>query len=207
MQYVIRNISQAAETLTVTHFRAESSAHRPKVSARLNYDDKGIHGVFQVEDRFVRSVRTEYFGEVWKDSCVEFFVQPKPGKGYFNVEMNAGGAHLCSYITDHTRVPGGFKEFVKLPAEIGKTIRVQSSMPAVIEPEITEAVAWSVKFFVPFALLEHYVGPIGEVRGQTWRGNFYKCADESSQRHWASWSPVDQLNFHLPHCFGTLLFE
>jgi len=42
--------------------------------------------------------------EVWKDSCVEFFIQPRPDAGYFNLEMNAGGAHLCCYIEDPARV-------------------------------------------------------------------------------------------------------
>ncbi len=207
MQYIVKKLGQQADTLEVANFRPESSAHRPKVSAQLLYDAKGIHGVFRVEDQYVRSVRTHFQDEVWKDSCVEFFVQPKSDKGYFNLEMNAGGAHLCWYITDPTRVPGGFKEFVKLPPDIGQTIQIQSSLPKVVDPEITEPVSWNLKFFIPFALFENYVGPIGDVCGQQWRGNFYKCGDELSQRHWASWSPMDKLNFHMPHCFGTIVFE
>ncbi len=207
MQYIVKHISKPAEVAEVANFRPESSVFRPKVSVRLNYDDDGIHGVFQVEDQFVRSVWTNFQDPVWKDSCVEFFMQPKPDKGYFNLEMNAGGAHLCFYITDPTRIPGGFKEYVKLPTEIGQTIRIQSSLPKTVDPEIKEPVSWDLKFFVPFAALEKFVGPIGNIKGQEWRGNFYKCGDELSQRHWASWSPVDELNFHLPRCFGTILFE
>ena len=41
---------------------------------------------------------------------------------------------------------------------------------------------------------------------QAWRGNLYKCGDRTSHPHWAAWSPVDELNFHLPRCFGTLRF-
>ncbi|MEW6117215.1 MAG: carbohydrate-binding family 9-like protein, partial [Nitrospirota bacterium] len=40
-----------------------------------------------------------------------------------------------------------------------------------------------------------------------WRANFYKCGDATSHPHWASWAPVEALNFHLPHCFGTICFE
>jgi hypothetical protein len=48
---------------------------------------------------------------------------------------------------------------------------------------------------------------LGKIGGQSWRGNFFKCAEEISHPHWASWSPVDELNFHLPRCFGTIHFE
>ena len=55
--------------------------------------------------------------------------------------------------------------------------------------------------------MEPYIGTIGDVRGQTWRGNFYKCGDHTSHPHWASWSPIgEQLDFHQPEFFGELRF-
>jgi len=196
-----------AETIEVGSFRSESSSHRPRTSVRLLYDALGIHGIFQVQDRFVRCTRTRYFEDVWKDSCVEFFVQPKPDRGYFNFEFNCEGAWLCSYIVDPERTPGGFKDYTRVPAELGQTIRVSSSLPGRTDPEITEPTVWTLCFSIPSVLLEHYAGPIGSPAGQCWRGNFYKCADETSHPHWASWAPVDQLNFHRPDCFGRLQFE
>jgi hypothetical protein len=203
-----RNPAWAAGQMhEVKHFRPESSAHRPQTFLRLLHDARGIHGLFQVHDQYVRCVRTEYGSEVWKDSCVEFFVQPKAGAGYFNFEFNCGGACLCSYILDPTRTPDGFKAFAKVPPEIGRQIQVRASMPRLVEPEIAGPMDWSLQFFIPFSLLEEYVGPLGDTAGQTWRGNFFKCAEDNSHPHWAAWSPVDEFNFHLPRCFGTLRFE
>jgi hypothetical protein len=196
-----------AETAELKSFRPEGSAHRPSTSLRLLHDAHGMRGIFHVQDQFVRSVRTNYMDEVWKDSCVEIFLQPRPDAGYFNLEMNAGGAHLCCYIEDAERAPGGFKKFTRLPAEIGRRIEVRSSLPKVVDPEIVEPVTWHLNFLVPFEVFEHYTGPLGEIRGQRWRGNFFKCADEGSHPHWASWAPVDEFNFHLPRCFGTLCFQ
>jgi hypothetical protein len=195
-----------AETAELNHFRPEGSAHRPRARARLLHGVAGVRGIFEVHDQFVRSTRVNYMDEVWKDSCVEFFMQPKAGAGYFNLEMNAGGAHLCLYIEDPERAPDGFKKFTRLPPEVGRRIQVKSSLPKIVDPEITEPVRWQINFFVPFKVLEEYVGPLGEVRGQDWRGNFYKCADEGSHPHWGSWSPVDVFNFHTPRCFGGLHF-
>jgi len=198
---------QSAETLRIKHFRPESSHHCPCALARVLHDTGGIHGIFQVQDRFVRCVRTEYGSQVWRDSCVEFFVQPKPGRGYFNFEFNCGGAFLCCHIIDPTRTPNGFKQSTPLPWKIAREVQVHTSLPRVVEPEITEPVTWTLQFFIPFVLFEKFLGPLGDVAGQAWRGNFFKCGDETSHPHWASWSPVDEFNFHLPRCFAEIKFE
>ena len=194
------------ESVSVNKFLPESSVHRPLTLARLLYDARGLHGQFQVEDRFVRCIRTEYGSEVWKDSCVEFFVEPKPGCGYFNFEFNSGGAFLVNHIVDPTRTVDGFKEFVRIPESVATAVQVRASLPPVSEPEIAEAVTWTLEFFIPFTLLETYVGAMGAVADQRWLGNFFKCAEDNSHPHWAAWSPVDEFNFHRPHCFGELRF-
>ncbi len=198
----------SAEIARVASFRPESSAHRPEVTARLMWDEEALHGIFLVRDRYVRCLRSRYFDDVWKDSCVEFFVEPQPDKGYFNFEFNCGGAHLCNYITDPTRGPGGsLARAEKLPPELGQMTQTRSTLPPIVEPEITEPVVWTLQFRIPLRTLEHYVGPVGPLPGRTWRANFFKCGDETSHPHWASWAPVDELNFHLPRCFGTLVFR
>jgi hypothetical protein len=196
----------AAETLALTHFRPEGSDHRPPTSVRLLHDGQGIHGLFQVHDRFVRCVRTGYGSEVWKDSCVEFFVEPKPGRGYFNFEFNCGGAFLCNHIVDPTRTADGFKQFTRLPEAAVRTVQVQTSLPGIVDPEIAGPLTWQLRFYLPLAVFAPCIGPLGPLAGATWRGNFFKCADDTSHPHWASWSPVDELNFHLPRCFGELRF-
>lgn len=194
------------DAVSVNKFLPESSGHRPQTQAQLQYDQEGLHGRFQVEDCFVRCVRTEYGSEVWKDSCVEFFVEPKPGRGYFNFEFNCGGAFLVNHIVDPTRTADGFKAFVRIPESVAGAVRVRASLPTVSEPEITEPITWTLEFSIPFTLLETYVGALGAVAGQRWRGNFYKCAEDNSHPHWAAWSPVDEFNFHRPNCFGELQF-
>jgi hypothetical protein len=197
----------AARIVEIKNFRPESSEHRPRVAARFLYTDDGICGIYKVEDQYVRSVRTEYLSEVWKDSCAEFFVQPRSDAGYFNLEMNAGGSHLIWYIEDPTRDASGLKKYTKVPPEIGTTIQIKSTLPKVVDPEIATPVTWQLSFFLPRRVLEKFVGPLGNFKGQQWRGNFFKCAEDLSHPHWASWSPVDEFNFHLPRCFGTLIFE
>lgn len=205
--------------LELLHFRAEGSGHRPRTEVKLCYSDTGLFGIFRVRDQYVRCVRTEYMEPVYKDSCVEFFVRPRPGCGYFNFEFNCGGTLLCSYISDSERTADGFKQFTPLPVEDGRQVRVYPAFPEIlperglergpktVSPEITEPVTWVLEFFIPFALLEKYAGCIGDLPGQEWGANFFKCGDETSHPHWASWQPLHSLNFHLPECFGLLKFE
>lgn len=196
-----------AETLELSHFRPEGSDHTPRTSVRLLYNDQGIYCMFRVEDRYIRCRHTGYIDPVYKDSCVEFFVQPKPDKGYFNFEFNCGGALLCSYILDPARVPGGFRDFAAIPEEQGKQVIIHHSLPRTVEPEIAGPVLWLLEAFIPFSLIEKYAGPTGRVRGQSWRANFYKCGDETSHPHWASWTELPERNFHLPGSFGSIRFD
>jgi hypothetical protein len=196
-----------AGSLELVHFRPEGSVHRPKTSVRLLYDMAGIFGMFHVEDQYVRCVRARYGEPVYKDSCVEFFVKPKADGGYFNFEFNCGGALLCSYIVNPERTSEGFREFIRVPEQDGRHVVVGHSLPTIVEPEIADVVTWTLEFFIPFGLIEKYSGPLGDVRGQEWTANFYKCGDETSHPHWASWKPVPELNFHMPQCFGIIMFE
>jgi hypothetical protein len=193
--------------LDVACFRPEGSAHRPRTLARLLHSERGIHGIFRVEDRYVRCVHTRFQDPVYEDSCVEVFLQPDAGSGYFNFEFNCGGALLASHVTDHRRTSGGLAAFTRLRDEDGRLVERRSSLPPVVDPEIPLPLTWELAFLVPIGVLERHVGPLGPLAGQEWRANLHKCADRSSHPHWASWSPVDALNFHLPHSFGTLRFE
>jgi hypothetical protein len=195
-----------AERAEIAHYRPESSDHHPAVQARLLWSPRGIHGLFQVQDRYIRAARTQFQGEVWKDSCVEFFVQPRTGTGYFNFEMNCGGTLLCSHVTDPTRVPTGLKQAASLPAELGSQVIIRSTLPRKVDPEIPTPCDWALAFFIPFTIFAPYVGNVSPAAGERWRGNFYKCAEDISHPHWGAWAPVDALNFHLPRCFGELVF-
>ncbi|MDQ1255831.1 MAG: hypothetical protein QG656_425 [Candidatus Hydrogenedentes bacterium] len=204
---------QNVEELTVAHFLPAGSDHRPLAQAKLLYGDRQVYGIFRVGDRYVRCTHTEYLSNVYEDACVEFFVQPRAGMGYFNFEMNCGGAMLASYIEDPTRIhdperPNDeFAKFTRLPAEWAAQVRLYHSLPETVEPEIADPITWTVEFHIPLELFEAYVGPLGDLPGQTWHANFNKCAETNSHPHWATWAPIgDKLDFHQPDRFAPIHF-
>lgn len=195
-----------AEPLQVACFRPESSAHHPATAARLLHDDEALYGIFLVHDHYVRCRFTHFQDPVWRDSCVEFFVQPDGAGPYFNFEFACGGAFLAHCVTNPRRSGGKLAGFTPLAESDASAVRVYHSLPARVEPEIGQPVTWLLEFAIPLALLAKYAEFSQPAAGRTWRANFYKCAEENSHPHWAAWAPVDELNFHLPRCFGTLRF-
>jgi hypothetical protein len=190
--------------LAVASYHAKSSAHRPAVHVQLGHSGDHLHLRFTVQDRYVLSRATGFNAMVCKDSCVEFFFEPVPGRGYFNLEMSAGGAPLCYHITDAQRVPDGFAAFEKLTADELSTITITGTLPGTLAPEITTPLDWALCACIPLAPFAYRIGCALPVPGN-WRGNFYKCADGSSHPHWGSWAPIgEQLNFHQPERFGVI---
>ncbi len=194
----------SAEALDVASLHEKSSDHRPRTQAKLLYDERNLYVIFRVEDRYVRSVRTGYQGEVWKDSCVESFLQPHADLGYFNFETNCGGALLLHYNVKGT---AGGKPVLVSQRWLEK-VRIYHSVPSVVSEEIKSRVTWFLEYAIPFDLFDAYVRPVRPVAGAEWRANFYKCASDCSHPHWASWSPIgEELTFHAPQYFGRLVFE
>jgi len=207
-----REVWKQANTARVNHFLPEAgnlqdSGHRPDARVRVLYDAKGLYVHFRVEDRYVRSITTEYRGPVWEDAAVEFFVQPRAGRGYFNFEINCGGAMLLSYHENPDWKGEALRSDGGVPWELASKVKIYHSMPKTVDPEIADPVTWHVEYFIPFALFEEYLGPLGDIGGQTWRANFYKIAENNSHPHFGAWSKIEEGNsFHQPKFFGYLRF-
>jgi Carbohydrate-binding family 9 len=197
-----------AQPLAIASFHSRSSNHRPRTEARLLHNDEALAVIFRVEDRYVLARHGSYQSPTHEDSCVEFFVQPKPGDGYFNFEFNAIGTLLLWYIDRPRRPDGSFEHFVEVPFDLARNIAVNASLSEPLQQEMSMPLVWTLPFRVPKSLLESFVGPLPDLSGQIWRANFYKCADLSSHPHWGAWSEIgDRLDFHQPSRFGELAFD
>ena len=138
--------------LTIGHHMGESPAHRPLAQVKLQYDAEFVHLAFRVEDRYVRAVAAEYQGEVWKDSCVEFFFTPGTdlGQGYFNLEASCGGVILFTHRMDRTT------RVVPVSEAHARELDVAHTLPSRVEPERMEPTTWEVGYRVPWKMLQAY---------------------------------------------------
>ncbi len=192
-----------AVELSLDYVFEQSSDHRPRTTVKVLHDDRGIGGVFTVDDRYIIGLTTADQQSVCKDSCVEFFFHPFGDDRYFNLEMSCTGNILMYHITD---CRGGILEQLS-PEDLRQVVR-NSTLPKRVEPEIAEPLTWSLSFYFPMSMIVKNAPMVDpQLSGQHWRGNFTKCADSSSHPHWLSWQKFSKLDFHLPREFGEIIFE
>ncbi len=196
----------SAQELKLEYRHVESSDHLPDVRVKLLYDNHAVYGLFRVDDRYVRAVHQGNQAAVCLDSCVEFFVCPADSAGYFSFEMNCGGSLLAFFIRDWTRTATGFADYEILPDALLDTVKRFPSLPPLVEPELPGPIVWTMGFEVPLDYFRSRTQLPASLKGQLWRGNFFKCGDETSHPHWLAWHGGQELNFHLPAHFGELEF-
>lgn len=195
---------RSIKPIEIKNYMGEKPEYQPVTQAKVLYDAESIYVIFRVEDQYVRAVAREYYGPVWKDSCVEFFFTPGEdlSLGYFNLEVNCGGTALFHY----QKAPGRDVKEIDL-ADMSQ-IEIAHSLPKIVEKEITEPVTWTIEYRLPLAIIEKYCHTTMPDAGLIWRANFYKCVENNSHPHWLTWSFVDnpEPSFHRPEFFGTLEF-
>ncbi len=192
-----------AVEIALAHWPTQTE-HIPQTEVKLQYDAENLYVIFRVQDQFVRAAATDIHGDVWKDSCVEFFFAPYSGQGtsYFNLEVNCCGVPLMQHH-DGPRTGSCFVEVQQC-----QKIEIAASLPGPIVEEITEPTIWTLEYRLPYEILTPYPEFIKPASGVCWGANFYKCADESSHPHWLTWSAIEeeQPDFHRPDYFGLIQF-
>ena len=171
--------------------------HTPATAAKLVYvEGFGFLLRMTCAETDPKADYTAYNEPVYTDSCLEFFCDWLGDSRYVNMEMNPKGTLLSCIGPDrHARTP---------------IADLSDGEIFVVKGEIQPA-SWNVTAYIPTALLCRILGvdsiPFG--KGYTFRGNFYKCGDETPIPHYGMWSPVgtEKPDFHRPEYFGTLVMD
>ena len=185
----------------VEHYLWLKNGYEPRVEARVCCSPNYLYVFFKAWETRIRVKYTNFQDPVYKDSCVEFFIDPFPEKnlGYINIETNALGTMLINYGKDRgTRV--------KVPQEALAGFEVKPSIKGPVDGS-HGADFWTLAYRLPLSLFEKYYG--GRIAaGRVARANFYKCGDETEIPHYGAWNPVGspKPDFHLPEYFGRILF-
>jgi hypothetical protein len=187
--------------LRIGHYLWLANGYCPGVEVRLCRSPRFLNVRFFVEETRVRVKYTKFQDPVYKDSCVEFFVDafPETRQGYLNFETNAAGTLLVAFGPDRShRQP-------LWPEDIAEFEIVHSIAGPVDGP--FGADHWTLEYRIPLSLFRKVYGR--EIRpGERAAANFYKCGDETEVPHYGAWSPVDTPapDFHRPEFFGEVVF-
>lgn len=193
----------AGQPACINSFPWDKNEYRPRSEAKVLYNDLGLYVMLKSYETKIKAAYRNMNDPVYKDSCLEFFLNPAPDSGnkYLNFEVNPLGAMLLGYGPDRNH-----REL--LPEEQTGMFRIRHSI-AGADPANYKGPFWSVEFFIPFRFLKEYCGFENRDRNGRMTGNFYKCGDETAFPHFGCWNPVISPfpDFHRPECFGDLLLE
>lgn len=174
----------------------ESFPYQPLTTFTAAHSGKNIYIDFFVRCNFLRAENFTNQSPVSEDSCVEFFVEPKPGGEYWNFEFNCIGTVNASHRMERpfpTRLSDD---------EIARIRRYASCGDRPFR-ELEGIFTWNLLVVIPLDLigLEYHGAPV------KMRGNFYKCASAASQPHYMSWNPIHtpKPDFHRPDFFGDII--
>ena len=171
--------------------------HTPATTAKLVFvEGFGFLLRMTCAETAPKAVYTNYNEPVYTDSCMEFFCDWLGDGRYVNMEMNANGTLLSCIGPDrHARTP---------------VADLSGGEIFPVEGVVCDG-HWQVTAEIPTALLCKILGvntiPFG--KGYTFRGNFYKCGDETPIPHYGMWNPVgtEKPDFHRPEYFGALVID
>ena len=163
--------------------------------AQLCYDDNALYVHMWAEEQNIRAEhqQDELCPSCYEDSCLEFFISPIEGDArYMNFEFNPNCA-VCSEIGTQ---------------KTGRVALVPRDDVYGASSNRTDD-GWEIFYELPFDYLRNFYPEFQAQSGTQVRANFYKCGNLTEHKHYLSWNPIDSdtPNFHMPECFGVLVFE
>lgn len=177
---------------------SEDFPYQPQAGFRMAHNGKELFIRFSVREECTLAKITADNGEVWTDSCVEFFLA-LDDSGYYNFEFSCIGKALLGFRKERPNA-------IHAPEEIMKTIQRFSTLGKNNFEETRLTTPWELIVAIPVeALFRHQ---LKEWKGLTASINLYKCGDNLSKPHYLSWQPIntDKPNFHVPRCFIPVHF-
>jgi hypothetical protein len=171
----------------------------PSVSFRIGHVGTEIWLAYAVSEERVRGLEMRTHGEVYKDSCVEFFIS-FDGTNYYNFEFNCiGTAHLAYGPGRHNR------KFVSLP--LMERLEILPSLGSQPFAEKSGGFDWALTARIPVTCFGF--DALTSLDGVAATANFYKVGSGLSVPHYLTWNPVGTPtpDYHRPEFFGGVVFE
>lgn len=167
--------------------------YAPQCKFQIAYTDTQIVLHYHIIEEYVRASYMRHNDDIWKDSCVEFFISLDNRKTYYNFEFNLLGSGIIGYGSTQK------DERARLNSEIIDQVRTFSTIRG--RDRVKE---WNIILVIPIEILQ-----LKKISGKKYQANFYKCGDELPRPHFLSWNAIttDSPNFHLPNFFGEIEFE
>ena len=188
----------APENIACCNWAAEFP-YTPKVSFKMFHTGDKLYVRFDVEEHYTAALVAEDNGQVWTDSCCEFFLAPDD-TAYYNIETTCIGKMLIGYRRK------GY-EVIHAGADVLSQVERTASLGSEPFAERVGNNKWSLMLGLPTAVMHQH--KIESWDGLKLKVNLYKCGDKLSKPHFVSWQPISlpKPMFHCPEFFTDLELE
>ena len=181
------------EAKLIYPYRDRDGDYTPACAARVGWNKKGIHVLMYAQEPVIRAEETHVGGNIYLDSCLEFFLAPgKNSLNYVNCEVNP-------MAVMHIGVGEGRQ---------GRT--VFTTLPDGFHPVHSEHKNnwWAISYTIPADFLMKYFD-FAPASGAPVRGNFYNCGDKDRRPHYGMFLPYDleKPDYHRPELFADMILE
>jgi hypothetical protein len=196
-------IWESIPPISIDKYKWMDNKYTPTVRVRVFHTASSIYLYYHVPESRITVKRTSFGSEVWKDSCVEFFLNPFPESSdeYVNMEFNALGVMLIGIGKDGD----DSKRYYFKQNEVGGFETISSIKQPVTGSNGSDH--WQLFVKVPKGFFEKRYKKTFTDKATI--ANFNKCGDETEFEHYGSWNEIvnPTPNFHLPQYFGELIFS
>ncbi len=173
--------------------------YKPKVHFRIGHTGDEIWLKYYVNENHLRAKETKTNGDVYKDSCVEFFISPD-NENYYNFEFSCIG-------TIHLAWGSGRNDRKFVDPKIIEKIAIKSTLGNQPFDNKSGDFEWEMMIRIPQESFAY--SNLKTFKNMKASANFYKCGDETAIPHYVTWNPVGAENpdYHRPEFFGKVEFE
>ena len=199
MEEISKKMDELGERLIIDTLNWEGYSYKPDVKLSIAYSNNEVFLKYFVNESYFKAEKTLTNEMVCEDSCVEFFVSPEDDGIYYNLEFNGIGTCLLGTGT-------GRENSKRADPDIISKIRRVTSVGEKPVSEKAGEFSWTITIAVPFEVFFHH--KIKDLKGKTFRANFYKCGDMLTVPHYVTWNSIGTENpdYHQPAYFGLLKF-
>ncbi len=188
-----------AESIGDLVFPWYEKGKKEQTIVKMLWDDTFLYISYFCEDEHISATRTQKNTDVWLDDCVECFVAPNPSSplDYTNYEFNCLGTYLVGVHINK-------KEFLWEP----EGIQIGRSHKGTINKEDDIDSYWILEVAIPFKNFKRFNINIPPKPGEYWFLNINRCGGVVNEQY-SQWSPSDtpEPQFHVPSCFGKVIFS
>ncbi len=173
--------------------------YKPEVRVRVAHTDSSLLLDYEVKEETVRAAAKGDNGNVWEDSCVEFFFKDSQAEKYYNIECNCAGTLLIAEGE-------GRNDRRHLPVEKLEKVSRWSSLGSAQFEERNAPESWHMSLVIPKDIICLDKEALDE---KGYLANVYKCGDALKTPHFVSLYPIEtpSPDFHRPEFFRELSFE